>query len=311
MNNRPPDYSPYNLDTLYDMLSHIDKRQYPERVEALVERIGALEGSASPHPSPARRSARLRYALLSAEDRDALAKDPFANLRRLPWTVPDLLVGTGGALCFFFLDRGLLYLDFYRTFQGTPGVLVAIIVLLNVLLYGFFALFPLIVCLRRDSWPLFSASFLTLSRALAEFWRAIPLYLAFVFSSGLIMALVGSWLDAPLRTPEVMEWAAQAPRSALLMGGLVLGFTLLPLIEEIFFRGFLHNGLKARLPVPLATALQAAIFAAFHPYDWMNRLYIFLLGAALAMAYERRGNLLSPICLHCMVNFTASLRVLL
>jgi membrane protease YdiL (CAAX protease family) len=309
--NEPPDYSPYNLDTLYDILSHIDKRQYPERVEALVRRIRALEKCASPLQSAGKRFRRLRYALLSEGERNALAKDPFANLKRVPWTIPHLLVGTGVPISLFCVDRGLLYFNFYRTLQGVPWVLVSIVVLINALLYGFFALFPSLICLKRGTWPLFSALSLSLSRIFAEFFRSIPLYLAFVFSAGIIISLVGSLLDAPMRTPEVMKWTAHAPKSAVLIACLVLGFTLLPLIEEIFFRGFLYNGLKSRFPVPLAAALQAMVFAAFHPYDWMNRLYIFLLGIALAIAYERRGNLLSPIYIHSMVNLMATIHVLL
>lgn len=79
--------------------------------------------------------------------------------------------------------------------------------------------------------------------------------------------------------------------SVLLVSGLV------PLWEEIFFRGFLYQWLRERLSCTLAVALGAAIFALFH-LDPAYALSAFIFGVAAALLFECSGSLWTPIALH-------------
>jgi len=109
-----PDYSRYRLDTLYDMLSHLDKEQCPERVEAIVDHIKRLEAEKSPHQDEAKSNKRLRYALLSEEIRQDLARDSFSNLKRVPWTVKNIVLGMGIPILFWLLAMPFfLWISFY------------------------------------------------------------------------------------------------------------------------------------------------------------------------------------------------------
>jgi hypothetical protein len=81
-------------------------------------------------------------------------------------------------------------------------------------------------------------------------------------------------------------------------------------VEEFFFRAFLYNALRSRMNVSLAVVLQALVFTAVHIYPLYYSMLIFLIGIALALVYERRKNLLSPILVHALINSAALVPIL-
>jgi hypothetical protein len=90
---------------------------------------------------------------------------------------------------------------------------------------------------------------------------------------------------------------------------LTLLFTLVPVAEELFFRGFLYNALKSRMPVFIAVIVQAIAFAIVHPYSLGERIFVFLLGIGLAIVYEKRKSLIAPIFVHGAKNAVAAIPV--
>lgn len=89
---------------------------------------------------------------------------------------------------------------------------------------------------------------------------------------------------------------------ATLVGNLVV---LAPLAEELFFRGWLYTGLRARwryLPVLLVTT---AAFAAIHWYaDQRHALRVLPLALALGILRERSGSIRPALALHALYNGT-------
>jgi membrane protease YdiL (CAAX protease family) len=73
-----------------------------------------------------------------------------------------------------------------------------------------------------------------------------------------------------------------------------------PLFEEFIFRGLVYRGLRSSLPVVLAAAVSAAVFAMVHPPP--SAAPVFVLGLATAFAFERTGLLLAPILTHMVYN---------
>ena len=70
------EYSKYSLDTLYEMLTNMDKKEYPDRVQEIVKRIKYLECESSRSNSHKGKDRRLKYALLGKEERNIfLLKD--------------------------------------------------------------------------------------------------------------------------------------------------------------------------------------------------------------------------------------------
>lgn len=84
-----PEYSKYSLDTLYEFLSNMDKEEHPERVKEIVNRINSLEEASLRNQKGKKNKNRLKYALLSSEERLKVSQDPFACFKFVNWTYHD------------------------------------------------------------------------------------------------------------------------------------------------------------------------------------------------------------------------------
>ena len=82
--------------------------------------------------------------------------------------------------------------------------------------------------------------------------------------------------------------------------GLLATFVV-PVYEEIFFRGLLHNGLANRLGMWGAIIISSALFGVFHGFP-IQIITAFLLGLVLGWLYEKTDNLWAPIICHVVNN---------
>jgi membrane protease YdiL (CAAX protease family) len=82
---------------------------------------------------------------------------------------------------------------------------------------------------------------------------------------------------------------------------LIVGAVFAPLVEEIFFRGFLFQGFRARYGWVTALVLSSAIFAVAH-LDLVVLIPTFILGCLLAYVYHRSNSIWPGIILHFLVN---------
>lgn len=85
-----------------------------------------------------------------------------------------------------------------------------------------------------------------------------------------------------------------------LLGAVVVA----PLVEEIFFRGFLFAGLRGRYGWPKAAVISAALFALVHLQPTAV-VPIFLLGLIFAFLYERSGSIWPAVLMHVSSNALA------
>ena len=74
-----------------------------------------------------------------------------------------------------------------------------------------------------------------------------------------------------------------------------------PLVEEVFFRGFLFAGFREKYGWKIAAGISSAFFALVHLQP-LTALPIFLLGYLFAYVYQRSNSLWLPILLHFSVN---------
>ena len=81
----------------------------------------------------------------------------------------------------------------------------------------------------------------------------------------------------------------------------LVGAILAPLVEEIFFRGFLFQGFRARYGWVAGMLLSSAIFAIAH-LDPVSLLPTFILGNLLAYLYHRSNSIWPGVILHVLVN---------
>jgi membrane protease YdiL (CAAX protease family) len=85
---------------------------------------------------------------------------------------------------------------------------------------------------------------------------------------------------------------------------LLVGIGLAPVLEEVYFRGFIFAGLRQRYSLPTAAGISAALFALIH-LQWTLFLPLVVLGFLLAAFYERSNSLWPPIVTHGLLNALA------
>lgn len=105
---------------------------------------------------------------------------------------------------------------------------------------------------------------------------------------------------------QILATVLQTPRSTLEVAWLlVLLCVVVPVGEEVFFRGFLYTTLR-RWGWVRAVVFSSALFAAVH-LQVVHFLPILWLGVVLALLYERTGSLVASIAVHSVNNLVAAL----
>ena len=102
----------------------------------------------------------------------------------------------------------------------------------------------------------------------------------------------------------------QISDTSTLLQFMFLAVVFNPIIEEIFFRGFLLTFLRNYMPALAAIVLSSAVFALAH-LNVGAALPLWFLGIVLGIAYEHTGSLLVPICIHGCFNLATGLILLI
>lgn len=124
--------------------------------------------------------------------------------------------------------------------------------------------------------------------------------LGWVLLSILLLILVAIFPDLNVKEEgfERMTHSGVPVDSPGLLGFMAFGAFVAPLAEEVFFRGFLFNAFRQRMPVWLAMLLASLLFAAIHLYSLLMTAVIFVMGCCLTLIYLWRRTLLAPILVH-------------
>ncbi len=109
---------------------------------------------------------------------------------------------------------------------------------------------------------------------------------------------------------ETVEAFRNFHRPAQIFAFMVQAVMISPLIEELFFRGFLLGFLKNYTSTGLAIVLSGGVFAFAHA-NLGSALQLWILGIVLGVAYEHAGSLLLPIGIHACWNLLTALSLLL
>jgi membrane protease YdiL (CAAX protease family) len=213
------------------------------------------------------------------------------------WTGRDLAIG----LALVVLWRGLALIP-HEWWRGLPHWFP--VGLLSTAEQITLLVFPLIVVRRRGAdkfrWPNFK-------KFVLEAALSIPVVLALLMlliTAGVILNRLAPHTRV---TPEAFEQAAWSGDYPFLIVVGFLAVTVAPLCEEVFFRGFLYDALRSRMPVVLAAILQSALFAALHTFGALHNVAVFFLGLILTAVYQWRKTLLAPIFVHAGNNLIAML----
>ncbi|MEF9942403.1 MAG: CPBP family intramembrane glutamic endopeptidase [Lachnospiraceae bacterium] len=79
---------------------------------------------------------------------------------------------------------------------------------------------------------------------------------------------------------------------------------LLPIAEELIFRGLIYKRLREYSSVIKAACFSALLFGVYHG-NLIQGIYAFIIGGILAYVYETYGSIKAPIFLHVVVNVTS------
>jgi membrane protease YdiL (CAAX protease family) len=224
-------------------------------------------------------------------------RQPLA-LRDVPWTWRDLVIGLTPLVVMRLLNA-------WATGRGSSPAMGLLVFVLNCLLMIWMIGYPVWIVRRMHArlyWP-------SVRRVVFEAAIAFPTI--FVIWVGLF-AILAVWAAfAPGQSPSnPLLPAARAGAWKYVLIFTALASICAPLSEEVFFRGLVYNFLRARIHWVAAAILQAIAFGMMHNYGAANATGAGLLGLALAVVYEWRRTLLTPMFVHCLQNLAVGLLTL-
>ncbi len=142
---------------------------------------------------------------------------------------------------------------------------------------------------------------------------SIAKLIAYVLSTYIFYFIFTAAISTYLYTNKVELPGYQGQESHLpLFGTDVIGYIgaiffvvlLAPILEEIFFRGFVYRILAKTWSVWFGSIVSAILFALFH-FEFQSFIPLLILGLLLNFNYQRTGSLWTSICFHSMNNAIA------
>ena len=121
------------------------------------------------------------------------------------------------------------------------------------------------------------------------------------------LKLINYFVSQPLPTHSLLEAMAELGWTWRLLS-IPLAVVVVPLAEELFFRGLLQSMFRRYLRSPwLAILATSLLFALVHQPYWHTMGAIFALSVCLGYNYERTGRLYPAMLIHAIFNavFTA------
>jgi CAAX protease family protein len=132
----------------------------------------------------------------------------------------------------------------------------------------------------------------------------IAAYVVVGFALSLALQVLAHFLPIPKELP--IDSFFRTPAEAWALS--ILSVTLAPLMEELFFRGFLYPVLARRLGLPIAVFLTALGFALLHVAQlgraWGPVLLIFLVGIVLTLVRAKTNSVAAGVLIHMAYNGT-------
>jgi membrane protease YdiL (CAAX protease family) len=141
--------------------------------------------------------------------------------------------------------------------------------------------------------------------------------LALVVVAGVVLAVVRAAATEIIgHTPEEPEQVAACVRGVglALLGPVVI--VAAPVGEELFFRGFLYQGLRRRFSVWPAAIVSGVVFGLVHVRVDDLRSFLIVpsltaVGVGLALVFERRHSLLASMSAHAAFNVVGYVAIVL
>ena len=106
-----------------------------------------------------------------------------------------------------------------------------------------------------------------------------------------------------VQTHQSLTFLSETDSSSLRLLVVFFAGILVPVFEEMLFRGFFQTILRSLTQNAwLSIIVNSALFAITHYPNWTHMPSLFILSCGLGYAYERSGSLLRPILMHIFFN---------
>jgi hypothetical protein len=120
-----------------------------------------------------------------------------------------------------------------------------------------------------------------------------------LFSGSLVNILINIF-------PSYNEASAAIESNMSSILGVISVVLIIPILEEVLFRGLIYNELKTHLNIVIAIIFQSLLFAIAHG-NMLQGIYAFIMGAVVAIIYDKTGSIFAPILFHVMYNLLGSI----
>lgn len=132
---------------------------------------------------------------------------------------------------------------------------------------------------------------------IAAYIFTLPLLIIALVLSVLFLDVIGYKLPPQ----PVFDMFFEERRNNVILFLTIFVSILGPLIEEIFFRGFLYSAVRKRAGALLGMLLSGVLFSVLHA-NIAGFIPIMILGILMAFLYETTGSLIAPIAVHILHN---------
>lgn len=122
--------------------------------------------------------------------------------------------------------------------------------------------------------------------------------------------ILNQLLSGVMEAFAVTEHFSNAAQEGLLGSGAAVQLiglgVVVPIMEELLFRGLVYQRLKKYFPVWASVLLGAAVFALYHG-NMVQIIFAFPMALAMLLAYEKWKSLAVPVVFHMAVNLSTVL----
>ena len=109
--------------------------------------------------------------------------------------------------------------------------------------------------------------------------------------------------DFNMQTHQSLTFLAENTNLALRVLTILFAAVIVPVFEEMLFRGFMQSALRSVSVTPWTVIIfTSTFFALMHIPNYTHMPALFVLSCGLGYAYERSGSLLRPILMHIFFN---------
>lgn len=156
-----------------------------------------------------------------------------------------------------------------------------------------------LIVIRRHGLRLADLGIVLVSRSWAL--QAAAYGITIFFVAGLLSQILQNMREDPFHNPQIDVFVGGGLSMESLLPSLLITGMLVPLTEEIAFRGLFYGWLRTRVSLVMAVAISSAVFAFFHGIPFLFPIFA-LIGAALALITEKSGSVLAAAITHGIFN---------